>query len=338
MVQEYRIAENQNTPWEMTIYSTDSLRSKNGLAPERVVARQIAESFSRHNRDILLEFDFPDVSLGTNSPTCGDGLVVFGNYLSSGNAPRVAADSNLCLMDAPGGGCADIGGNAAVMGVNHIILDPGLMESGTERLHANTLGAMHEVGHNMGWQHEPHPGVARNSADGYWEKTPTVGNDDTTNMCNEAIPARQHQSVRRILIYHDCVFDHMQIVDKPLLDPANSTPDPFFAYSPLNPSVGQLVTFDARGSYDPDGFITDYEWSIDGVTKFGEEVTATFDAAGDHTVTLTVTDDVGATATTQQTVTVKSAPATAAGFDFGSKAMVGAGTLALLGAVVRGPG
>lgn len=64
-------------------------------------------------------------------------------------------------------------------------------------------------------------------------------------------------------------------------------------------------TFDASTSSDSDGTIVKYDWAFDDVnTGTGLTTTHTYEANGDYTVTLTVTDDQGATDTTQQTVTV----------------------------------
>lgn len=67
------------------------------------------------------------------------------------------------------------------------------------------------------------------------------------------------------------------------------------------------VTLDASTST---GNITNYEWSTsDGQIKFGQQVTFTFQKAGSHTVTLTVTDKENGTATSKpQTVVVESKP------------------------------
>ncbi|WP_418285061.1 malectin domain-containing carbohydrate-binding protein [Halorubrum sp. DTA46] len=85
----------------------------------------------------------------------------------------------------------------------------------------------------------------------------------------------------------------------------NEQPTASFTFSPDSPEAGQQVSFDASGSSDVDGSIASYEWDFgDGETATGEQVTNTFDAAGDYDVTLTVTDDDGATDSTAETVTV----------------------------------
>jgi hypothetical protein len=67
-------------------------------------------------------------------------------------------------------------------------------------------------------------------------------------------------------------------------------------------------SFDAAGSYDPDGGdIVSYAWDFgDGSNATGATPNHTF-AAGTHTVTLTVTDDEGLTDTDSQDITVSEA-------------------------------
>ena len=57
----------------------------------------------------------------------------------------------------------------------------------------------------------------------------------------------------------------------------------------------KTVSFDGRGSSDPDGEITSYEWDFgDGSTASGATVQHTYASDGIYTVTLNVTDDFGA--------------------------------------------
>ncbi|MBX6388686.1 MAG: PKD domain-containing protein [Frankia sp.] len=65
---------------------------------------------------------------------------------------------------------------------------------------------------------------------------------------------------------------------------------------------------DASGSADPDGTIATYEWDFgDGATGNGATATHTFPAAGDYRITLTVTDNLGATASATRTVSPRPA-------------------------------
>ncbi len=64
-------------------------------------------------------------------------------------------------------------------------------------------------------------------------------------------------------------------------------------------------TFDASGSYDPDGTIVSYDWDFgDNKDGSGEEVSHTYGSAGTYNVELTVTDNDGAIGTSSKTVTV----------------------------------
>ena len=70
------------------------------------------------------------------------------------------------------------------------------------------------------------------------------------------------------------------------------------------------VTVDGSGSSDPDGTIASYAWDFgDGATADGATASHTYAAAGTFTVTLTVTDNAGATGTTATPVTVVQPPA-----------------------------
>lgn len=77
----------------------------------------------------------------------------------------------------------------------------------------------------------------------------------------------------------------------------NAPPIADFTYSPQNPFVGDTVTFDGSNSYDPDGGpIVNYSWDFGDIqTGYGMIVYHQFMSNGWFTVTLTVTDDMGAT-------------------------------------------
>jgi PKD repeat protein len=81
----------------------------------------------------------------------------------------------------------------------------------------------------------------------------------------------------------------------------NASPTALFTFS----CVDLTCAFDASASSDPDGTIAAWDWSFgDGGTDSGTTVQYVYAVAGTFTVTLTVTDDLGATAAVTQAVTV----------------------------------
>ena len=90
----------------------------------------------------------------------------------------------------------------------------------------------------------------------------------------------------------------------------NKPPIASFTYSPKNPVVNQIITFNASSSYDPDGTIVKYEWDFgDGnITNTTEEkINHSYSEAGIYEVTLTVTDNEGAKNSTTKIITVSGA-------------------------------
>jgi hypothetical protein len=81
------------------------------------------------------------------------------------------------------------------------------------------------------------------------------------------------------------------------------------ANGPYTGIEGIPITFDASGSYDPDGTIVSYEWNFgDSNTGTGVNPTHTYTQDGTYTVTLIVTDDLGETDTDTTTATVTISP------------------------------
>lgn len=82
----------------------------------------------------------------------------------------------------------------------------------------------------------------------------------------------------------------------------NQKPNPIIVANPnpllVNLASGAKITFDGTSSFDPDGFITKYSWNmgVDGIYQNPiEEVT--YSKPGTYAVTLTVTDNLGLSAT-----------------------------------------
>jgi PKD repeat protein len=71
----------------------------------------------------------------------------------------------------------------------------------------------------------------------------------------------------------------------------NQPPIAQFSYSPENPVVGQIVSFDASLSYDPDGDIVSFEWDFgDETAGSGKTIDHVFSWSDSFIVSLTVID------------------------------------------------
>ena len=90
---------------------------------------------------------------------------------------------------------------------------------------------------------------------------------------------------------------------------SETSPTANFTWSPTSPASGEAITFDASRSSHPDGTITAYQWDFDNdgtIEATGQSVSYTYETADEYTVSLTVTDDTGATNTTKRPITVVS--------------------------------
>jgi len=103
----------------------------------------------------------------------------------------------------------------------------------------------------------------------------------------------------------------------------DTTPPTAEAGNDKTVEVGEEFTLDASGSSDNVG-IASYEWDLgNGDTKTGEQITYTYDEAGNYTVELTVTDESGNTDTDTVEITVEESDD---GDDDGGSSSDGGGT------------
>jgi hypothetical protein len=90
---------------------------------------------------------------------------------------------------------------------------------------------------------------------------------------------------------------------------ADAGPDQIAYFRNFPFGVMQFVFFNGSNSYDPDGIIVDYFWDFsDGATDGGKTTFHAYNSLGNYTVTLTVTDDDGATDMDNATIIVIEAP------------------------------
>jgi YD repeat-containing protein len=81
------------------------------------------------------------------------------------------------------------------------------------------------------------------------------------------------------------------------------------AGGPYEGTAGVAIQFNGTASYDPDGTIVRYDWSFgDGASATGATPAHSYGSAGTYTVSLTVTDNSGATDMHTTTATVSTAP------------------------------
>ncbi len=111
---------------------------------------------------------------------------------------------------------------------------------------------------------------------------------------------------RAVFKYGD--INSPQSVELNLTDPitikglSNQPPVASLTVTPAEPRARQEITFDASGSYDPDGQIVEYRWDFNGdgvvdLTSSEAVVRYTYPSGGSYNVQLTLVDDVGITTT-----------------------------------------
>jgi PKD repeat protein len=90
------------------------------------------------------------------------------------------------------------------------------------------------------------------------------------------------------------------------IEPVNSPPIALFSISHRIPYTEQQVIFDANASRDYDGWIVAYRWDLGPAgVQTAPVVAVTYHSSGDYPISLTVTDNEGASATREHLLTVQ---------------------------------
>jgi hypothetical protein len=86
----------------------------------------------------------------------------------------------------------------------------------------------------------------------------------------------------------------------------NTPPTSLFSVSATSGSAPLNITFSGSSSFDSNGTIASYTWSFgDGTSATGQTAYHTYSTAGTYTAALRVTDNQGASSTTNRTITVQ---------------------------------
>ncbi len=135
---------------------------------------------------------------------------------------------------------------------------------------------------------------------GYWR----VGGDALTGWTQRPTNDYFSGDIDEVAVYENAlspaqVARHYEVGTAEA--PVNLPPVARFTLTP----EGLGITVDGASSSDSDGSVVSYAWSFgDGATATGVTAARTFAVAGTYAVTLTVTDDDGATGSRAQSVTV----------------------------------
>jgi PKD repeat protein len=196
-----------------------------------------------------------------------DGRLTFGTYFS--NAQRAVSSSD----SYNDGDWHQVAGSVGPNGME-LYVDGALV--------ASRLDAKGGRNYSGNWR------IGGDSLQG-WPNRPT--SDYFAGTIDEVSVYPNTLSAARILAHYNAATQ----------PPQNDLPTAAFTFD----SDRGDATFDGSGSTDPDGTISSYEWDFgDGASGTGATPEHTYAAEGDHDVTLTVTDNGGATDSVTHTVSI----------------------------------
>ena len=140
---------------------------------------------------------------------------------------------------------------------------------------------------------------------GYWR----IGGDTIGGWPNAGTSPYLKGAISNVAIY-DRVLTPSEMASHRKIALGVLNQAPVAAFTPT--ATGLSVAVDGSASADPDGTIASYAWNFgDNGTATGATASHTYTTAGTYQVTLTVTDDKGATNTVTKPVTVTAPPANA---------------------------
>ncbi|RFA14645.1 cell surface protein [Subtercola boreus] len=139
------------------------------------------------------------------------------------------------------------------------------------------------------------PQTQAQAYDGYWR----IGGDNTWGSSSPFLNGRiDEAAVYDNALSAATVAQHYSLGTTGAV---NQAPTASFSQA----TADLAATFDGTGSADPDGTVASYAWDFgDGQTATGATTSHTYAAAGTYTVSLTVTDNKGATGVFTNAVTV----------------------------------
>jgi PKD repeat protein len=152
----------------------------------------------------------------------------------------------------------------------------------------------------------PLPGSSAGFCSGGFATTGSVGR--CVEIVATAIGSDYSTAQSRSVLIH--------LIQTGIIVPASATPSPAFTVAPTAPTANESVQFDASKSCassldgsgacgSSSGTITSYQWNFgDGATASGKLASHAFARQQTYLVTLTITNDVGLTASTTQSVQV----------------------------------
>lgn len=144
-----------------------------------------------------------------------------------------------------------------------------------------------------------------NEYPGFWR----IGGDNLANWPNRPSSDFFNGRIDEVAIYNK-VLDAASIGRQYTIGTTAAVPNRAPSAVIAATATDLRVALDGAGSSDSDGTIVSYRWDFgDGGVATGVTASRTYATAGTYTVTLTVTDDDGATNTTTRSVTVTAPPA-----------------------------